>query len=319
MKISIIVPIYNVAEYLEACIRSCLNQALLPHEYEILLIDDGSDDSCPEICKRYSSYHEHIFTYTQPNTGQGAARNLGLTHATGEYVWFVDADDKIHANSLGQLYEIANSNKLDMLAFRGAEIIDGEAVQVTKHNQLAQGTMPGKDYLFYDHSVCVPFYIFHKGFLDESGLRFMEGVFHEDEDFALRALYHCRSLGFLDKVQYDVTLRQGSITRSVNSKKAYDLISVSENLSHFLIDQVEPPYRQVFYNRISMLLNSVMLNASRMSRQELADFLPEFRQHGSLFMYMRKSNKTKYRMEGWLFYLFPRHMLAIYKIVKKCF
>jgi glycosyltransferase involved in cell wall biosynthesis len=304
MKISIIIPAFNVAEYLESCIKSCLNQSMAIDEYEIILVDDGSQDNGPAIGRKYAADNANIIFYRQDHAGQSVARNKGLEMARGEYIWFVDADDKIRANVLNHLYVAASSDNLDMLAFRGAEIIDGKAIQITKHNQLAQGIVPGRNYLFYDYSVCVPFYIFRKVFLDATGLRFMEGVFHEDEEFMLRALYQCRLLGFLDKVQYEVTIRQGSITRSINPKKAYDLISVSESLSQYVNNKVEPAYKQVFHNRISMLLNSVLQNAARMDKQELSVFLPFLYLHNTLFRHMRKSNNIKYRLEGVVFLSF---------------
>lgn len=92
-KISVIVPIYNVKEYLEKCIQSILNQTY--KNLEIILVDDGSSDGSQNICERYAVYDERIRIICQKNKGLVAARKVGLEAATGQYIDFVDGDDSI--------------------------------------------------------------------------------------------------------------------------------------------------------------------------------------------------------------------------------
>ena len=94
--ISFIVPIYNAAAYLPACLDSLLAQT--EKEMQVILVDDGSTDDSLPIAKRYAAQDERVEVYTQPHAGQSAARNLGMTHAKGEFIAFVDADDTIEPN-----------------------------------------------------------------------------------------------------------------------------------------------------------------------------------------------------------------------------
>ncbi|MCM1224688.1 MAG: glycosyltransferase, partial [Lachnospiraceae bacterium] len=90
-KVSIIIPIYNVETYLERCVNSIRNQTL--RELEIILIDDGSPDACPQMCDRYAAEDERIKVIHQPNAGVSVARNRGMDAATADWIMFVDPDD----------------------------------------------------------------------------------------------------------------------------------------------------------------------------------------------------------------------------------
>ena len=95
-KISIIVPIYNTEMYLHRCIKSLLDQSF--KDIEIILVDDGSPDRCPEICDYYAAQDSRIRVIHKSNAGSGMARNSGLEIATGKYIGFVDSDDYIHCD-----------------------------------------------------------------------------------------------------------------------------------------------------------------------------------------------------------------------------
>lgn len=110
-KVSIIVPIYNVEQYLDKCIQSILNQTL--RDIEIILVDDGSPDSCPKMCDEYAKKDNRIKVIHKKNAGLGFARNSGLEIATGEYVAFVDSDDFIDTTMYEHLYNEAQNKHLD--------------------------------------------------------------------------------------------------------------------------------------------------------------------------------------------------------------
>ena len=107
-KVSVIVPVYNVENYLERCLDSIICQTL--SDIEIILVNDGSLDNSGEICKAYASKYPSIKYYAQENAGSAAARNVGLSHATGEYIGFVDSDDWIESNMYERLYTAAKEN-----------------------------------------------------------------------------------------------------------------------------------------------------------------------------------------------------------------
>lgn len=117
MKLSIIVPIYGVEQYLRKCVDSLLAQDLPSSEYEIILVDDGSPDGCPAICDQYAAEHDNIRVIHRENGGLSAARNSGIEVAQGEYIMFVDSDDYIEPNVLGGLMAQVERDNLDVLRF----------------------------------------------------------------------------------------------------------------------------------------------------------------------------------------------------------
>lgn len=115
-KVSVIIPVYNVEEYLRQCLDSIVNQTL--KEIEIICVDDGSTDSSLEILKEYAAKDHRITVITQQNLHAGVARNAGLTVAKGKYVHFLDSDDWIELNTYEKLYQLAQSKNIEILKFK---------------------------------------------------------------------------------------------------------------------------------------------------------------------------------------------------------
>lgn len=125
MFLSIIIPIYNDEKYIEECLDSCLSQDLPLEEYEIICVDDGSTDQTPKILSEYSKKYSNIVPiYKKHGVQYGNGRNIGLEHANGNYVWFVDHDDFVEANVLAALCEIAHETTCDRIAFDAYEFTD---------------------------------------------------------------------------------------------------------------------------------------------------------------------------------------------------
>ena len=103
-KISVIVPIYNMENYLKRCVESILNQTYT--NLEIILVDDGSTDSSLEICRYFENKDKRVRVYTKENSGLSASRNFGVERATGVYIGFVDSDDYIEAEMYEKLYNL---------------------------------------------------------------------------------------------------------------------------------------------------------------------------------------------------------------------
>lgn len=105
MKLSIIIPIYNVEKYIERCAESVLNQNVPPSQYEVIFVNDGTKDNSVEILKKAINFniHSNFQIRDKENGGLSSARNFGLEHATGDYVWFVDSDDWIESNCLAKI------------------------------------------------------------------------------------------------------------------------------------------------------------------------------------------------------------------------
>lgn len=115
-KISVVIPVYNVENYLRQCLDSVINQTL--DDIEIICVNDGSTDSSPDILEEYSRKDSRIRIISQENMGLSGARNTGMKYIKGEYVYFLDSDDYIELDALNQMYNISKNNSLDMLMFK---------------------------------------------------------------------------------------------------------------------------------------------------------------------------------------------------------
>ena len=118
MKLSIIVPVYNVADYLAKCLDSLLTQDLPQNEYEIIVVNDGSTDNSGDIAQQYADKYAGITLINQANQGLSGARNTGIQQAKGDYIQFVDSDDYLEVYVLGGLMKQIEKDKLDVLRYK---------------------------------------------------------------------------------------------------------------------------------------------------------------------------------------------------------
>ena len=135
-KISIIVPIYNVEKYLERCVDSLVNQTY--ENIEIILVDDGSPDYCPQLCDEYAKKDSRIVVIHKKNGGLSDARNYGLCKASGEYILYVDSDDYIELDSCEKLVN-GMANNVDMVVGAYKELRNNKVIE-KRHSNLLQET-----------------------------------------------------------------------------------------------------------------------------------------------------------------------------------
>ena len=181
MKLSIIIPAYNVEKYIQRCLSSVVSQDIPLNEYEIIIIDDGSKDLTLQIVEEWGRKYNNIRIFTQQNSGQSAARNFALTKATGEYVFFIDADDKIEPNVLNNLTQLAKGNDLDILRFMlfnsSYDTFHGKSYKVYN----------GADFVVYCDGIwspCIQF--FKREFLISNEFYFKAGITSEDAELLPR-------------------------------------------------------------------------------------------------------------------------------------
>lgn len=170
VKVSVIVPVYNTGKYVAECAPSLLEQSLPADEYEVIYVDDGSTDDTLGRLEELAQAHPNVRVYTQPNSGwPGAPRNLGIEHARGEYVQFVDHDDLLGSEALERLYEHAKRN--------GSDVVVGKmSSTMVRPRRLFRHTLDActieNDELMQSMS---PHKMFRRAFVEEHGLRFPEG------------------------------------------------------------------------------------------------------------------------------------------------
>lgn len=205
--ISIIVPIYNSAEYLRRCIDSLIVQTF--EEYEIIAVDNGSDDKTPEILQDYAScYPELIKIYTQPHSVRaGAGRNHGIRMARGEYICFCDSDDKYYPNALKWMYNSAISLGCDLI-FAPFEVVSGGKSNIRRQLEHIPECFTVEDIIFEVEPA--PWAkLFHKSLIDKSGF-FPENISFEDLSYFYIYGTHFKKAGYCDHVVYTYYKRSNS-------------------------------------------------------------------------------------------------------------
>ncbi len=225
MKLSIIVPVYNVAPYLRKCVDSLLAQDI--SDYEIILVDDGSTDNSGAIADEILNTHSQspiancqIKVLHQLNGGLSAARNTGISLATGQYILFVDSDDYLQPNTLANLLEQAERDKLDVLRFRYQNVKENGEVFVPhegmKTNYNDYSSTPTDGLTFLNERMWVQCYVVQ--FLVKTEIvrqeLFTHGIYFEDVDWTPRMLLRAKRVASTDLVVYNYLWREGSITLS---------------------------------------------------------------------------------------------------------
>ena len=189
-KLSIIVPVYNVEQYIKACIESLYRQEIAEKDLEIIIVNDGTPDNSMEVIADIVSQHSNITVVEQENQGLSAARNTGLEKAIGEYILFVDSDDLLIDCSLKPLLELSVSSKADLIVADFKKMEDEEILQINSNAMPSQEPIiiekTGKDLLMQDlipDQCYVWRTIYRKQFLDHNGIRFIAGITFEDIPF----------------------------------------------------------------------------------------------------------------------------------------
>ncbi len=134
MKLSIIVPMFNVENYIARCLDSLLAQNISCDDYEVLVVNDGCQDNSVQVVKEYQKKYENIVLIEKMNGGLSSARNMGLLYCKGEYIWMVDSDDSIQENCLKDLLEYAFSKDIDFLSFPMNDIFDSTKTVLSNKN-----------------------------------------------------------------------------------------------------------------------------------------------------------------------------------------
>lgn len=316
VKLSIIIPVYNVEQYLEKCLKSCLSQDIPHNEYEIIVVNDGSPDGSLEIAERIANSATNITVISQENCGQSTARNVGISIAKGDYVWFVDSDDWIETNCLKQLTDTLYNDKLDALVINGVRVING--IETRRPPRVfTNRILSGKEYLRGTLVNCAAVItIYKREILRKYNLTFKQGIFHEDAEFVPRAYHYIERIAIKNYHFYYNLLNPASTTQKVNPKKGFDLIKVACSL--FAFQQGIKDEDNSYYNKyIASVLNQALSNAIIMDKNNKSQFLKEIVKHKYLFNSLIKAKGFIYKVEGILFKLFPKLCINIYKLLKK--
>ena len=256
MKVSIIVPVYNVEQYLRECLKSLINQT--EKDIEIILVDDGSTDKSGDICDEYAKRDRRISVIHQKNQGQSAARNKGLEISCGEYVMFVDSDDYIVADACKTLYLVAISHNADIVSAdilnEKDKIKNPDFRKINNENTLVstcEFLREKIETMTYD---IVPWlYFVKREFINKSKLRFLEGYFYEDQLWTLQLLSsHANIVKIRYPFYYYRINRAGSTTNYMYLKKGKDAAIICNNMKEY-IDKLPNNSFKKYYNMVLLI------------------------------------------------------------------
>ena len=266
-SVSIIVPIYKVEKYLKECLDSILSQSF--GDLQIILVDDGSPDGCGAICDEYALRDDRVFVIHSQNGGLSAARNKGLAVCEGKYVFFVDSDDYLEKNAAEVLYNNAEAGKLDILLYdaisfddenpKPAEAEINKYIRKHSYPSVCAGSelfsqMQKND----EYRSPVQYCFYKKALLDEHGLRFHEGILHEDQEFNFLALLYAQRVKHIPDVLYHHRFRSDSImgkqfTRK-NTDSWYEIIKTAMSESDIFLSG--PQTSQAFKTGLAWMIEN---------------------------------------------------------------
>ena len=278
MLFSVVIPVYNVKDYLEKCVDSVLAQDC--GDYEIILVDDGSTDGVsPELCDRYAlASPDRIRVIHQENQGLGGARNTGLEAARGEYLFFVDSDDRIEPHALSYLEGQIRQTHADMYLFRLFYDRDGvltpaDPLRVPTDVVLHPAQCP--ELLLESPSASVR--VCRRSLFLEGQIRFPAGIWYEDLATTPKCLLHARSVVALSEPLYCYLLRDGSIMRNANLKRNLEILDVLGSVrAYYESNGVLEQYRDVL---CYLAVDNALMAAQRVLMGDPnADYLPLFLQ-----------------------------------------
>ena len=295
IKLSIIIPVYNVEEYLEECLDSISKQTM--EDIEIICIDDGSTDNSPDILENYSKKDKRIRIITKENGGQASARNLGIQEAQGEYIAFVDSDDFIEETMFEKLYTKATDNNLDIAMCKIA-LYDNQTEEINKNawyymlgvfRDFEKDIFNHKDTKEFTCEISVTPYnkIYKKSLLKDNNILFPEGLIFEDEKFFYDVYLRAKHVSIVNEFLYYYRVNRKGSTVDISKESDYrDLVPIFKQIretfketgnyedykillaNRFIhlelsrFTQTSPKYRENFFNLIKEDLNDILQDQS---------------------------------------------------------
>ena len=283
--LSVIVPVYNSEKGLKRCLDSILNQK--NDDIEVILVDDGSNDSSANIIQQYMTQFAQIVYYTKEHTGVADTRNYGMSKAKGEYILFVDSDDYIDTNLLKRL-EYFIEKKIDVIKFKIARVNEGGEIQEkikgaifdTVSGEEAFKRLYSSDELL--DSPCV--YLFRREYIEKNKFQFKVGTYHEDFGLVPIIVIHADTVVSLDYYAYFYVESKDSITRNNNYEKTIQKMRDSltqydtmlKKIKSLSLGKLAEENIKIFYT------NAILQKLRELKPKEQREYIREIRKRGMI-------------------------------------
>lgn len=297
--LSVIIPIYNVENYLRQCIESVIHQQF--DDMELILVDDGSPDNCPKICDEYASNYSYVNVIHKKNGGLSDARNCGLREAKGKYIVFMDSDDWWNYEvTVSKLIDYAiKHSEVDMILFDGLDYIEGEGFFQRNEHQNFRNIDVSSVKAYYQSllnngnlEVSANTKILKRQFLIDNQLFFTPNLLSEDNEWMMRVLRVAKKVDKLEEPLYICRLgRADSITNTIKKKNITDLLSIVKGSIDYYADR-DNEIKEQELCFASYLWFCALGLANRLNKDELKEVKPIFKETSSVCSYSN-SKKTK--------------------------
>lgn len=257
IKLSIIVPVYNVAEYLERCLNSLINQTL--NEIEIICVNDGSTDNSLCILEKFAGLDKRIKIINQKNKGLSGARNTGIKLVQGEYFGFLDSDDWVDLDYFEKLYKRAKNCDADISL--GDFIRKGKFKHKIRLKLNKEEEFVGDNEKFYGsqfyHFPCVWNKIYKTSKFND--LRFIEGIYFEDGPYTIQALHRANKVVTCCNTYLYYFVNPNSIVKTLNKKKEQDMYNSSKFILNYIKNNMQIQDKGIYYETFAQKLWRIKL------------------------------------------------------------
>ncbi len=307
--LSIIVPVYNVEQYLNRCFDSILKGDL--SDIEIIVVDDGSTDNSRSICDKYAQNYEMIKVFHKENGGLSDARNFGMNQCNGKYLWFIDSDDYIEDNAINQIVDLLKKHNPDVLVCKSKVLTeDGEIFDECNYT-IKEGEYSSEEYMIQlrdnPKSVlfCAQFHICSKKFVDQHNFSFYKGIIHEDELWTPQLLVNANKIYYSDLNVYFHYMRNDSIMHAskIEISGKCDLI-VAEKLFELYDSIKEKDLSYLRDHNVTTFLQAVWKIPNYLSDYDLKRTLP-----------LKNAYYKKTKLKAILYYVSPKLYLFVHNIL----
>lgn len=272
-KVSVIIPVYKTEQYLEECVLSVLKQEY--SSIDIILVDDGSPDSCPQICDSFAQEYENVKVFHQVNSGQSVARNIGLKHATGKYVFFMDSDDCLDGpQAISALVKCAESNEADITTGCFRRFSEESVTEKNFHHLRAGEYTKTVDFRFkgfymYGHLAYNWGKLYRKEFLEKNDLYCPVYPFTQDKAHNMECCAYEPVYAFVNESVYLYRVNEGSVTFKYKKNFMPVWIAIAEDFETFLME------RRIEKNYKDLMCFHIFFGSFFLVKQEL-----QFKEHG---------------------------------------
>ncbi|MBE6149307.1 MAG: glycosyltransferase [Firmicutes bacterium] len=311
-KISIVIPVYNVEKYLKRCLDSIVNQK--SDFIEIVLVDDGSSDKSSIICEEYSKKYSYIKAFSKSNGGASSARNYGIKKATGQYIWFIDSDDKIKNGCLNDIKNILERIKPDVVISQSKKVLEnGDMIDECIY------TIPEGEYNSCQFMkvlkrnpksvIFAPqYYIVKRDFIIKNNIYFYEGIIHEDELWIPQLLIKSNKIYYSNLNIYYHYMWEGSVMHSTKREKSgRSCLIVSNNLCKFFNNSKRNDLEFLRDKNANTFLQAVW---------KIPNFLNN-KENIKRTMPLKNSYYFNTRLKSFIYFISPKLYLFIHNTIQK--